>query len=195
MATKLEIVNKILIKLGCETVESLETDTKPIRLIKDVYEYIKELELQRHSWIFAKKQVVLQAEDNDGHFKKKFCLPHDCLLLLEILGYGAIETAPYQYGANKEYDVAGTYIYTNKEDKITIDYIANIDDSKLDVNFINVFACAVAFELAEVITQSDQKVKTLYEKYLLAVKAAKRINAIQMPNQSMGSGSLERSIL
>lgn len=119
-------------------------------------------------------------------------MPQDCLLLLEILGYGAIATAPYQYGANKEYDLAGKYIYTNK-DKITIDYIANIDESKLDINFINVFACAVAFELAEVITQSDQKVKTLYEKYLLALKCAKRVNAIQIPNQSVGSGIIERS--
>ena len=192
---KLEIVNKILIKLGCETVESLEADTKAVRLIKEVYEHIKELELQRHNWIFAKKKVVLQPENVDSEkFKKRFELPTDCLLLLEIEGFGAIATYPYQCGADKEYDVAGRYIYTNR-DKIIIDYVANIDDSKLDVNFVNVFACAVAFELAEVITQSDQKVKTLYEKYLLAVKAAKRINATQMPNQSMGTGTLERSRL
>lgn len=194
MATKLEIVNKILIKLGCETTDSLTADTKPVRLINEVYEHIKELELQRHNWLFAKKQTTLQGIDNDGIFKKKFELPEDCLLLLEIAGFGAISTYPYQYGANKGYDIAGRYVYTNR-DKITIDYIANIDDTKLDINFINVFACAVAFELAEVITQSDQKVKTLYEKYLLAVKEAKRINAIQMPNMSVGSGSIERSRL
>lgn len=193
--TKLEIVNKILIKLGCETVESLEADTKPLRVIKTVFDHIKKVELQRHDWFFAKKQVTLQPEEIDGEqFKKRFELPVDCLLLLEILGFGAIATYPYQYGSHKEYDIAGRYIYTNKE-KITIDYIADIDDSKLDTNFIEVFCCAVAFEVGEVITQSDQKVKTLYEKYLLAVKAAKRINAIQMPNRSMGSGILERSRL
>lgn len=59
MTTKLEIVNKILIKLGCETVDSLLTDTKPVRLINDVYEYIKEIELQKHNWICAKKQAIL----------------------------------------------------------------------------------------------------------------------------------------
>lgn len=288
---KIDIINKALIKLGCETATAVTDDTKDMRLINQVYDGIKKEELQKHNWIFAKKRATIYCEaikmsaenlaeaaasDDDitltvadnvitvtaaeagasgnditlastnkkitvsgatltgGDVQSKasgkitfasnitagdiitinsmeyvagtdfeigtsedtneFELPQDCLLLLEVCGYGPVATAPYQYGAYKPYDVAGRYIYADKE-KITVEYTADIDTNKLDVNFVNVFACAIAAELCEAITQSDSKTKIMYEKYALAVRDAKRINAIQMPNASISAGILELSRL
>ena len=290
MTTKLKMFNKTLIKLGCETISAVTDDTKPARLIDEIYDDIVKEELQKHNWIFAKKQVQLFANDilttvenvadvtvddvvltynknvlmitaasvgtsgNDivikstnkkvicsdttlkggtadtkasgtitfnsnmdkgdsitigdttlvadtnfeigktvsgGRLAREFDLPSDLLLVLEIDGFNALSTYPYQYGAYKQYDIAGTNVYCNK-DSITVSYIAAVSEEKFDFNFINAVCCRICYELAEVLTQDDQKKQTWMLEYNNAVKDAKRVNAIQLPNASIGSGVLER---
>lgn len=129
-----------------------------------------------------------------GKFARKFLLPKDLLLLLEIEGFGALATYMYQYGARTNYDLYDNIIVCNNP-IITINYTAYVDDARLDVNFINVLSCRLAMELCEVLCQSDNKSKFFIDKYILAVREAKRVNAIQMPNASCGTGILERSRL
>lgn len=126
-----------------------------------------------------------------GRLPREFSLPSDLLLLLEIDGFNALTTYPYQYGAYKQYDVAGTNVYCNK-DSITVSYTAAVSEEKFDFNFINAVCCRICYELAEVLTEDDQKKQTWINEYLLAIRDAKRVNAIQLPNASLGSGVLER---
>lgn len=290
MTTKLKMFNKTLIKLGCETITAITDESKSVRLIDEIYEDIVKEELQKHSWIFAKKQAVLFANDilltvenvadvtvddvvltcdknvlmitaasvgtsgNDivikstnkhvicsgdtlkggtvdakatgtitfnsnmdvgdsitigdttlvagtdfeigktvssGRLAREFDLPSDLLLLLEIDGFNALSTYPYQYGAYKQYDVVGRNVYCNK-DSITVSYTASVDEEKFDFNFVNAVCCRICYELAEVLTQDDQKKQTWMNEYLLAIRDAKRVNAIQLPNASIGSGVMER---
>lgn len=127
----------------------------------------------------------------EGFFKRKFDLPTDLLLLLEIDGFNALSTFPYQYGAYKQYDIIGRNIYCNK-DILSIEYTASVEEDKFDSNFVNAVCCRICYELAEVLTQDDQKKQTWMNEYLLAIRDAKRVNAIQLPNASLGSGVLER---
>lgn len=289
MTTKLKMFNKTLVKLGCETITAITDESKSVRLIDEIYDDIVKEELQKHNWIFAKKQVQLFANDilttvenvadvtvddvvltynknvltitaasvgtsgNDivikstnkkvicsdttlkggtadtkasgtitfnsnmdkgdsitigdttliagtdfeigkrvyGKLSREFSLPSDLLLLLEIDGFNALSTYPYQYGEYKQYDVAGTNVYCNK-DSITVFYTAAVTEEKFDFNFINAVCCRICYELAEVLTQDDQKKQTWMNEYLLAIRDAKRVNAIQLPNASIGSGVLER---
>lgn len=128
---------------------------------------------------------------SDGRLTREFSLPTDLLLLLEIDGFNALSTYPYQYGAYKQYDIIGRNIYCNK-DIITIDYTASVEEDKFDSNFVNAVCCRICYELAEVLTQDDQKKQTWMIEYDRAIKDAKRVNAIQLPNASLGSGVLER---
>lgn len=290
MTTKLKMFNKILIKLGCETITAITEDKKSVRLINEIYDDIVKEELQKHNWIFAKSRVTLYANDilgtvenvadvsvddvvlsvnknvltitaasagtsgndivikstnkkvvcsgdtlkggsadtkasgtitfnsnmdkgdsitigdttlvagtdfeigktvSNGRLTREFDLPSDLLLLLEIDGFNALSTYPYQYGAFKQYDVAGTNVYCNK-DSITVSYIAAVSEDKFDFNFINAVCCRICYELAEALTEDDQKKQTWMNEYDNAVKDAKRVNAIQLPNASIGSGVLER---
>lgn len=191
MTTKLNLFNKTLIKMGCETIKAISEDTKPVRLINEIYDDIVKEELQKHDWVFAKRRVTLTGMQSEGVFKFCFNLPFDCLLLLEIEGFNALATYPYQYGAYKQYEIAGKNVYCNK-DKITVVYTASVDESNFDFNFTNVICCRIAYELADVLTQDDQKKQTWMNEYLLAVRDAKRVNAIQLPNASLGAGVLER---
>lgn len=294
MTTKLKIFNKILIKLGCETINAITEDTKSVRLINEIYDDIVKEELQKHNWIFAKKKVtiynegflamvnsfgdcvteqaniqkvdtntfgiiakvageagnsiVLRSTNNnavlsgptltggassggsstiatgeivfkgnlekgdvitigntdlvagtdfsvgtevEGFFKRKFDLPDDLLLLLQINRFNALATYPYQYGEYKQYDVVGRNIYCNK-DVLSINYTAAVSEDLFDFNFVNAVCCRVCYELAEVLTQDDQKKQTWINEYILAIRDAKRVNAIQLPNASIGAGIIER---
>ena len=289
MATKLQIFNKTLIKVGSETISAITEDTKPVRLLNTIYDDIVKEELQKHNWIFAKAKDVIYANDilstveniadltvddvvltydknvltvtaaavgtsgNDivikstnkkivcssatllggtadtkasatitfnvnadigdkivigstelvagtdfvigktveGRLSREFDLPSDLLLLLEIEGFNALSTYPYQYGAYEQYDVVGRKVYCNKN-SIVIYYTAEVEESDFDYGFVNCLCCRLAYELADVLTQDDQKKQTWLNEYLLAVKDAKRVNAIQLPNASLGSGVMER---
>lgn len=289
MATKLQIFNKTLIKVGSETVSAITDDTKGARVLNTIYDDIVKEELQKHNWIFAKAKAVIYANDiletvqnvasvtvddvvltynknvltitaaavgesgNDiaiktnnckivcssktlvggsadtkasatitfnsnvdnytiitigetelvagtdfeigktieGRLSREFDLPSDLLLLLEIEGFNALSTYPYQYGAYKQYSIAGRKVYCNRN-FIVVYYTSEIDESKFDYCFINCLCCRLAYELADVLTQDDQKKQTWMNEYLLAIKDAKKVNAIQLPNASLGSGVLER---
>lgn len=293
MTTKLEIFNKTLIKLGCETISAITDDTKTVRLINTIYDNIVNEELQKHNWIFAKRKEIFWADDiihtiesivavdpdledvvldydknvlkitaenvgtsgNDivikssnkniicsgatlkggavdknasgtitfnsnmdkgdtitigdttlvagtdfdigaaagtGLLSRQFGLPDELLLLLEIDEFNALSTFPYQYGAYKQYDVVGRSVYCNRN-SITVTYTAKCNENDFDFNFVNAVCCRICYELAEVLTQDDQKKQTWMNEYLLAIRDAKRINAIQLPNASVGSGVLERA--
>ena len=290
MATKLQIFNKTLIKVGSETISAITDDTKPVRVLDTIYDNIVKEELQKHNWIFAKAKAVIYANDilstvanvasvtvddvvltynknvltvtaaavgtsgndivikstnkkivcssatlvggsadtkasatitfyanadigdkivigdtelvagtdfeigkaEEGRLSREFELPSDLLLVLDIEGFNALSTYPYQYGAYKEYDIVGRQVYCNKN-SIVVYYTAEVDESKFDYGFVNCLCCRLAYELADVLTQDDQKKQTWMNEYLLAVKDAKRVNAIQLPNASLGSGVLERT--
>ena len=290
MATKLQIINKALIKMGCETIAAITDETKAVRLINTIYDNIVQEELQKHNWIFAKSKAVIYANDiletvqnvaeltvadvilgydnnvltitaqsagtegnsieikssnkkivcsgqtlqggsatanasatitfnvnmdkNDsitigstelvagrdfaigkiceGRFAREFDLPVDYLLLLEIEGFNALTSFPYQYGEYKQYDVAGRKLYCNK-DSVVVFYTATVGETDFDYNFINVLCCRLAYELADVLSQDDNKKKTWFEEYMIAIRDAKKVNAIQMPNSSIGTGVMERA--
>ena len=55
MASKsyVSIANLALISLGADTIMSLDEDSKPARLINNIYEFIRDEVLRSHPWNFA----------------------------------------------------------------------------------------------------------------------------------------------
>lgn len=285
--SKLKIFNKILIKLGAETVADVHEDVKSVRLINEIYDDIVHEELQKNNWVFAKKikrlyntawlqtvysfanlqlqevnlvqkneyrvtveaketgeqgnNIKLQTTSNkvllsgqtltggtqtkkakgeivfSGNLSKGdkiiigsdeltagvdfsassdstkfFDLPSGCVLLLSIDGFNALNTYPYQVGVNKQYELLGRQIAC-LEESIVIHYTAYVDEVLFDYNFVNAVCARIAYELAEVLTQDERKKQLWMNEYLLAIKDAKRVNAIQLPNLALGSGILERA--
>ena len=60
MASKTEIANRALSKLGQPRVSNIDTtDTKPARIIRDMYDSVRDALLQSYPWNFAVKRVTL----------------------------------------------------------------------------------------------------------------------------------------
>jgi hypothetical protein len=58
-----------------------------------------------------------------------------------------------------------------------------------DTNFVEAFACKLAFELAEDLTQSNQKKGTAFDEYKLAIMTAVRSSSIEQPAQDLPDNS------
>jgi len=62
MASKIDISNMALRRLGAETITSLDASTKIARIMKNIYDITRKRVLESHPWAFALKRAEIYAE-------------------------------------------------------------------------------------------------------------------------------------
>lgn len=178
MASKTAIANRALSKLGETRVSNVDTDnTKPAKVIRFMYDIVRDAMLAAYPWNFAIKRVQIAADASAPAwgYTKQYTLPVDFLALLEIRG-------------NPEYSIEGGKIQTNEGAPIYIRYIAQITDTGLfDALFVEAFATRMAYEGCEEITQSNTKKDLLARDLQGILKEAYASNAIQSQPQELES--------
>jgi hypothetical protein len=178
MASKTAIANRALSKLGETRVSNVDTDnTKPAKVIRFMYDIVRDAMLAAYPWNFAIKRVQIAADASAPAwgYTKQYTLPVDFLALLEIRG-------------NPQYSIEGGKIQTNEGAPIYIRYIAQITDTGLfDALFVEAFATRMAYEGCEEITQSNTKKDLLARDLQGILKEAYASNAIQSQPQELES--------
>lgn len=84
MASKLDIWNRALRKIGEARLSGVDEDSVNGRMLRDCYEESKRAVLEMHSWKFARKQSNLALNSTtpiDG-YANSFKLPSDCLKIV-----------------------------------------------------------------------------------------------------------------
>ncbi|TXH10045.1 MAG: hypothetical protein E6R04_06335 [Spirochaetes bacterium] len=175
MASKTDICNRTLSKLGQPRVSNIDTDsTKAAKVVRYMYDMVRDSMLAAYPWNFAIKRAQLAAEADAPAwgYTKQYTLPVDFLSLLEIRG-------------NPEYKVEGGRILTNEGAPLYILYISRITDAGLhDPLFNEAFSTRMAFEGCEEITQSNTKKQLLAEELKETLRIAYASDAIQeMPQE------------
>lgn len=175
MASKTDIANRALSKLGQKRVSNIETeDTKSARIINGIYSMVRDSLLQEYPWNFAIKRASLAplSSSPEWGYDNKYKIPSDCLRLLSIKN-------------DPDYSVEEDNILTDETDEILIKYIARIENSG---NYVPVFnealATRLAYEGCEEITQSNSKKQILFQELKDTLSIAFRIDAIEnLPEQ------------
>ena len=174
MASDVEIANRGLDKIGhsATPIVNISTDnTKQSKLVSRMYDFLRKKELSTNWWKFAKKRVAL-APDVDAPafgYTYKYELPVDFLRL-------------YKVNTQYEYEIEGRQILCDDGPVLQIQYIADITDPNLfDPLYAEAFACLLAQELCEPITQSNTKRQFAVADYDKVIKQAKLMDAIQEP--------------
>lgn len=184
MATKIVIINRAMTKLGADRLMSETDSNAQSRAIEAVYDGVLENLLRIHRWSFAIRRAQLAALTGDTvyGYQYQYQLPADCLRI------DAVSDVPHQewhYGYHMpfpRYQVEGRKILTDMEAPIYLRYGARIDDpSHYDSAFAEAFACALAVEICEAITQSSTKKQAALQSYDLAIKQARLASAIERP--------------
>jgi hypothetical protein len=97
-------------------------------------------------------------------------MPSDCL---RILGDDDQDT-------QKDWRIEGRTIVTDDDSPLYIRYVADVTDTgQFDALFVEALASKIGYELCEKITQSSSKKESVFRDYTLAIREAKRVNAIE----------------
>jgi hypothetical protein len=178
MASDVQIANRALAKLGDKTIVSLTENSNQARAINECYVLVRQGELRRHPWHFAKKRAQLAADATAPlfDFDYKYTLPSDCLRIL--MPQESSESV--QYDNRIDWKIEGRFILSNQAGPLSITYLADVTDpNEFDAAFIDVLASRLAVEVAHRLTGSTEKRKMAHEEYKAALLEARRANAFE----------------
>lgn len=193
MASQVEIANRALTKLGAARIISFGDDNKQARAISSMWDIVRDSELRAHIWSFSVKRTALPAlvSTPDWGYEYEYQVPGDYLRLLQVNDvYNGPSMDDYRNGATADYVLEGRKILTDFGAPLKIRYIARMEDTTMwDTNFVEAFACKLAFELAEDLTQSNQKKGTAFDEYKMSLMTAVRAASIEQPAQDLPDNS------
>ena len=185
MASNVEIANRALTKIGSKRIIALTDNTKEGREANSMFSIVRDAELRKFNWRFSIKRAQIAAQSDAPAFgySYQYRAPADCLKILEVGDYypGA-GLDDYVTGDTSEYAYENGLILTDYAAPLNLRYVARIEDPTLfDALFVEAFACKLAMELAEPITQSNTKRELATREYGMAIRDAVRNNAIEKP--------------
>ena len=170
MASKTEIANRALAKLGQPRVANIETDnSKAPKALNEMYDQVRDALLAEYPWNFAltRAQLAKDATSPAWDWANAYTVPSDFLSLVEVKN-------------NPAYSLERGKILTNQGAPIYILYVARIDDAgEFDALFVEAFASRLALEGVELIVESNTKKQLLMREYQDALKVAFMSDAIQ----------------
>lgn len=169
------IGNLALQKLGAVRITSLTDDSRNARSINAAYEQIRNRELRRYLWSFAKSRASLAASAiaPDFDFDYAYPVPTDFLRLI-LPPDNRLDWVIERHQGRRA-------ILTNDAGPLQVRYVALVTDpTEFDPLFAEAFACALAWHCCEEITQSNQKKADISAEYKDAIRAARQTNAFEV---------------
>lgn len=183
MASVIQVANRALTKLGSARITSLDDDVKSARALKSMFDDVRDDELRANRWSFALKRTSLAALVSVPAFgyDYQYAVPSDFLKLDMVNDQFPTEVMDnYVTGELLDWVLEGNLILANIAAPLKLRYLARIEDPNAwDPNFREALACRLAAELAEDLTQSNQKRQLAWEEYKMAVVRAVKSNAIE----------------
>lgn len=194
MASSVDIANRALTKLGASRITSFDDGSKSAKTANAVYEIVRDAELRRHFWNFAmtRDSLAALADEPEWGFDLQYQLPSDCVRLVQVGEYFHVVANLSDASDTVEvpYQVEGRKILTDLEAPLSIRYIRREEDTSLyDSLFVEAFACQLAIEMCEALTQSATKKEALKDEYKEVINEAKRTDAIENPPENLPDDS------
>lgn len=188
------IVNAALDKLGVEPVASLTDPVKQARNANRMYARIRDLELTLHTWRFsvARASLAASATAPVHGYARAFPVPSDFLRLLVAgdMAPGVDLTEIRTSFDSADYTVEGRSILTNYASPLKIVYVRRVtSEAEWSPEFVECFASKLAIELAPSLTDSNPRTEKAMADYQMALRAARKANAIQLPPQPLPDDS------
>ncbi len=178
MTSQVEIVNQGLGKLGEDFIVALDQDSESARWMNTFYNPTLRALLRSYNWNCALARVVLAPLSTAPAFDYlyQFQLPADCIRPI--------------LPKKSDWVVEGKKILTNEGNTLYLRYIRMLEDpNDMDDCFIDVFACKLAAQGAEKITQSATKRQLAEAEFVESMRRAARANAYERIAQDQSESS------
>ncbi|MGL5934106.1 MAG: hypothetical protein ACRCZI_00635 [Cetobacterium sp.] len=166
MASKTDIVNLALAKIGHTPLQSLDLDESDVATVaRAIYPLCLDDLLTSHTWNFATTRTALAelvytpVSDTWGH---AYQLPSDCLRLVMVEPAGV------------EFAVEGSRILTNEAAPLVVVYLQRADDAAAySPQFTMALAYRMAMEFASGLSGKDAHLASFTNMYLTKLQEAK----------------------
>lgn len=201
MTSQIEIANRALSKLGDARITDLNADLKAARAVSAAFNSVRDDELRAHGWSFAMKRAQLAAEVVAPAFGYAYAyqLPTDYVRLWQVgeWWWAGPDLSDYRNAEGAPYTIEGRFILTSEGRStdgtaapLKIRYLYRVEDTgQWDACFVEAFACRLAMEVCDELTQSDNKFTKVENQYKDAIKRAMRANAVELPPEYIADDS------
>lgn len=174
--TDVDVVNLALVKLGAQPVSSLTAPVTPIeRRAALVYPHQRDNELSKRRWRFSlTRRLITPTMTADGY---RWLLPTDPYCLRPL---------------RQDWDCwsqEGRALISDGNQAISLLYVARVSEALFNPTFVEALAAKVAENLAELITQSNEKKDRAQADYREAIREARLINAYDTGAEEADDGS------
>lgn len=178
MSSQVAICNFAISKTGDDSfITSIDDGTKSARILKVIYNQVRDSLLRAHLWRFARKRATLAPLVTTPAFDggRYFQLPTDCLRVI-----GTDIDYEYSYG---RWFVEGDKIIADTT-ALNIVYISRVEDEELfDPLFEEAFATKLAHEMSVSTTQSLNQKEMLAREMKAAIIRAAHAGSTEQDSQ------------
>jgi len=178
--SQVQIVNLALTKLGQDRVVAITDDTEAARVMRSMWDMTLDTTLASFPWKFAIKRVELAALADaplGTEWTLQYALPDECLRLVQVGEDWAFYSPTVQ-----SFALEGGVILTNEAAPLFVRYVQRITNVGLwPPLFGRVMAMQLAADASEKLTTSNSKFEAAMVALEVAVKEARRQNAIERP--------------
>lgn len=191
MASKTDVVNLCLTKLGQDRVISIDDDTEPARVIRALWDLSLEALLSSHPWKFAivRAELPALADAPLNTWSKQYQLPADCLKLVQV----STDWIFYSQDV-PTFDLEGGVILTDEGAPLPVRYVARQSNVGLwPALFARAMAMQLAADACEKLTGSGSKGEKALAELEMALRTARRQSAIERPPQRLNESSWLRA--
>lgn len=166
MASKVDICNRALLRLGQAEIQSVDEASNEAQYCRRFYDICRRATLRAHPWNFATARAPLaKLSTTSQEYSGVYALPSDCVRALSVLG--GIPDNPIKFA------VVARTLETDMADPV-LKYITDVSDPNLfDEGFADALAWRLAAELAVPITGKADLAQYLAGQYRSAVQSAR----------------------
>jgi hypothetical protein len=196
VAGVIDIVNQALSALGEARITSLDDPGQSAGLARSLYDSVRDAEIGRHSWNFARARTMLPALSEPPAFgwQYQYQLPADCLRVLEAGPWPQALRDDYIAAENRAWLIEGRNILSNQGPPLNLIYLRRVENPAFyPPAFVEVLAAKLAVRMAERFIGAAGKRELAWKEYEMTLKQAKRLNAIQLPPQRPADGDWLRA--
>lgn len=198
--TELQIVNKALLRLSANQVESIDstvagitTDSLEAKLCKLNYDIVRDIVLEDRVWSFALKRVILDTPSSTVpafEYSTAFTVPTDALNIWRVMDQPCGES--YDVYQAPKWILEGNLIMVNLE-KIYVQYVKRLDSAEIQTatpQFVDSLSLRLALEMCMPLTENNQLFEGLRAEYEYRLVNASGIDGSQATHETFQSNKL-----
>jgi hypothetical protein len=175
MASKVEIINVALSRLGANIITSADENSTEAIVANALWDNARRSSITDHPWNFAIAEQTLNAVSDASSFNYqfKYQLPAECLRVMEVYD-------------TDDYKIIGHGIYSN-ETECVVRFVKDVEDTtEWNAMFTDVMAQRLAAEMAYAITKSQATADTNIQMYGQKLAKARFVDASEEPQDALG---------